>query len=122
MFKLKPDQDFSFIHELDKKAASEGVGGDTPLATDEHGINTLYHNDPNDNTDGAMDGYRGRLGIYEVLKNTVPMQELIVGNATSNQLREQAISEGMATMQTDGLIKVLRGETTLDEVIRVTKE
>ena len=69
-----------------------------------------------------MYGYRGRMGIYEVLKNTVPMQQLIIGNATSNMLRDQAVSEGMATMQTDGLIKVLRGETTLEEVIRVTKE
>ena len=122
MFSLKPDQDFSYIHELEKKAAAEGVGGDTPLATDENDIKTLWHNDPNDNTDGAMAGYRGRMGIYEVLNNSVPMQKLIVGNATSNALREQAISEGMVTMQTDGLIKVLRGETTLEEVIRVTKE
>ena len=122
LFKLKPGQDFSYIHNLEKAAAAEGVGGDTPLATDEHGINTLYHNDPNDNEDGSMYGYRGRMGIYEVLKNTVPMQQLIIGNATSNMLRDQAVSEGMATMQTDGLIKVLRGETTLEEVIRVTKE
>lgn len=122
MFKLKPGQDFSYIHELEKAAAAEGLGGDTPLATDEHSIHTLYHNDINDNVDGAMSGYRGRMGIYEVLNNSVPMQQLIVSNATSNQLREQAISEGMVTMQTDGLIKVLRGETTLEEVIRVTKE
>lgn len=122
MFKLKPGQDFSYIHELEKAAAAEGLGGNTPLSTDEHGIHTLYHNDPNDNADGAMSGYRGRMGIYEVLNNSVPMQQLIVSNATSNQLREQAISEGMVTMQTDGLIKVLRGETTLEEVIRVTKE
>lgn len=122
MFNLKPDQDFRYIHELEKAAAAEGVGGDTPLSTDEHGINVLYHNDVNDNVDGAMNGYRGRLGIYEVLNNSVAMQQLIVSNATSNQLREQAKSEGMVTMQTDGLIKVLRGETTIEEVIRVTKE
>lgn len=122
MFNLKPGQDFSYIHELEKQAASEGVGGDTPLSTDEKSIKTLYHADLKDNVDGAMNGYRGRMGIYEVLNNSVPMQQLIVSNATSNQLREQAISEGMVTMQTDGLIKVLRGETTLEEVIRVTKE
>jgi len=122
LFKLKPGQDFSYIHNLEKAAAAEGLGGDTPLATDEHGVNILYHNNPDDNVDGAMAGYRGRMGIYEVLNNSVPMQQLIVSNATSNQLREQAISEGMVTMQTDGLIKVLRGETTLEEVIRVTKE
>ena len=122
MFKLEPGQDFSYIHELEKQAAADGVGGDTPLGTDENGINTLWHNNVDDNIDGAMNGYRGRVGIFEVLTNTVPMQQLIVANATSNQLREQAISEGMVTMQTDGLIKVLRGVTTLEEVIRVTKE
>ncbi len=123
MFKLKSGQDITYIHELEKAAAAEGLGGDTPLSTDEHGnIHTLYHNDTTDNVDGAMAGYRGRMGIYEVLNNSVPMQQLIVSNATSNQLREQAILEGMVTMQTDGLIKVLRGETTLEEVIRVTKE
>lgn len=122
MFNLKPGQDFSFIHELEKKAASEGVGGDTPLGTDEHGIINLWRADPKDNVDGAQGGFRGRVGIYEVLTNSVAEQKLIVSNATSNQLREQAISEGMLTMQIDGLIKALRGETTVDEIIRVTKE
>ena len=122
MFNLKPGQDFSFIHELEKKAASEGVGGDTPLGTDEHGIINLWRADLNDNVDGAQGGFRGRVGIYEVLTNSVAEQKLIVSNATSNQLREQAISEGMLTMQIDGLIKALRGETTVDEIIRVTKE
>ncbi len=122
MFNLRPGQDFSFIHELEKKAMSEGVGGDTPLGTDEHGIINLWRSDPNDNVDGALNGFRGRVGIYEVLSNSVAEQKLIVSNATSNQLRDQAISEGMLTMQIDGLVKALRGETTIEEVIRVTKE
>ncbi len=122
MFNLKPGQDFSIIHELEKNAASEGVGGDTPLGTDEHGIINLWRADLKDNADGAQGGFRGRVGIYEVLTNSVAEQKLIVSNATSNQLRDQAISEGMLTMQIDGLIKALRGETTVDEIIRVTKE
>jgi type IV pilus assembly protein PilB len=122
MFNLRPDQNFSYIHELEKQAKTEGLGGDTPLSTDEKGINTLWRNNFQDNEDGAMNGYKGRMGIYEVLINSVPIQKLIVTNATSNQIKDQAISEGMVTMQTDGLIKALRGETTIDEVIRVTKE
>lgn len=121
MFNLQPGQDFSFIHELEKKAASEGVGGDTPLGTDENGIISLWKNNPDDNEDGAQAGYRGRVGIYEVLTNSVPVQKLIVANATSNAIQDQAISEGMLRMQIDGLIKAIRGETTVDEVIRVTK-
>ncbi|MNL76304.1 Type II secretion system protein E [compost metagenome] len=50
------------------------------------------------------------------------MQKLIVANATSNQIQDLAIDEGMTTMQTDGLIKAIRGNTTVEEVLRVTKE
>jgi type II secretory ATPase GspE/PulE/Tfp pilus assembly ATPase PilB-like protein len=57
-----------------------------------------------------------------VLGSTIPIQKLIISNATSNQIQDQAISEGMVTMQTDGLIKALRGNTTVEEVLRVTKE
>ncbi len=122
MFSLKPDQNFSFIHELEKKAAAEGIGGDTPLGTDENGIINLWRADSKDNEDGALAGYRGRVGIYEVLNNSVAVQKLIVANATSNAIQEQAIKEGMLRMQIDGLIKAIRGETTIEEVIRVTKE
>lgn len=122
MFNLAPDQNFSYIHELEKQAASEGIGGDTPLSTDENGIINLWRADFNDNDEGALNGYQGRIGIYEVLNNSVAMQRLIVANATSDQIQKQAISEGMITMQTDGLIKALRGETTIEEIIRVTKE
>jgi len=122
MFNLQPGQDFKYIHELEKQAAAEGVGGDTPLGTDENGILTLWHNNADDNADGAQNGYKGRSGIYEVLNNSIAIQKLIVSNATTNQIQIQAISEGMLTMQTDGLIKALRGVTTVDEVIRVTKD
>lgn len=122
MFNLRPGQNFRYIHELEKQAAAEGVGGDTPLSTDENGINTLWRNDTNDNIEGSLSGYRGRTGIYEALDVSTAVQKLIVTNATSDQIQDQAISEGMITMQTDGLIKALRGETTVEEIIRVTKE
>lgn len=122
LFNLQPGQDFKYIHELEKAAAAEGIGGDTPLGTDENGIKTLWRADHNDNKDGTTSGYRGRTGIYETLNNSIDIQKLITANATSNQIKEQAIKDGMVTMQTDGLIKVLRGETTLEEVMRVTRE
>lgn len=122
MFNIPPGKDFKYIHELEKKAAEEGVGGDTPLSTDENGILHLWRPDKDDNEDGAQAGFKGRTGIYEVLDNSVNIQKLIMANATTNQIQIQAIQEGMVTMQTDGLIKALRGITTVDEVIRVTKE
>lgn len=122
MFNLRDGQDFKYIHELEKQAAAEGIGGDAPLSTDEHGINALWRADSEDNNEGAHNGYKGRIGVYEVLGNSLDIQKLIMSNGTSNQLQTQAITEGMVTMQTDGLIKALRGETTIEEVLRVSKE
>lgn len=122
LFNLHDGQDFKYIHELEKQAAAAGVGGDTPLSTTETGIKTLYKPGAFEDATGKHDGFKGRVGIYEVLDNTLTVQKLIIGNATANQIQAQSISEGMITMQTDGLIKALRGETTIEEVLRVTKE
>lgn len=122
LFNLHGDQDFRYIHEMEKLAASQGIGGDAPLSTDENGIKVLYKPGESEDESGRHDGFKGRLGIYEVLNNTVAIQKLITANATNNQLQDQAIADGMLTMQTDGLIKALRGETTIEEVLRVTKE
>lgn len=122
LFNLRPGQTFAYIHELEKQAAAAGIGGDSPLATDENGINFLWKQSENDNDDGAHGGFKGRIGIYEVLGMSNELQRLITANATANEIQNQAIEEGMITMQTDGLIKALRGDTTLGEVMRATKE
>ncbi len=122
MFNLGTGQNFSIIHELEKRALAEGVGADVPLSTDANGILTLWRADPDDNDDDAHNGYKGRTGIYEVLANTQNIQKLIMSNATSSQIQAQAIADGMMSMQTDGLIKALRGETTIEEVMRVSKD
>lgn len=67
-------------------------------------------------------GYKGRMGIYEVLKNTTDVQKMIVASATSEEIQNQAITEGMLTMQLDGLIKALLGMTSVEEILRVTRE
>lgn len=122
MFNLRSDQDFRYVHELEKQAAAAGVGGDAPLSTNENGIITLYRPGEYEKNGIQHDGYKSRIGIYEVLNNSLAVQKLITSNATSNQIQAQAISEGMLTMHADGLIKALRGETTIEEVLRVTKE
>ena len=122
MFNLKDGEGFRIIHELEKQAAAAGLGSDTPLSTDENGIITLYKADTNNNDDGVQEGYRGRLGIYEVLYNSTEVKKLIMSRATSDQIQNQAIKEGMITMQIDGLIKALRGETTIEEVLRVSRD
>jgi len=62
------------------------------------------------------------MGIYEVLGNSSEVQRLIVANATSEEIQNQAVKEGMIVMQMDGFIKALRGQTTIEEILRVTAE
>jgi type II secretory ATPase GspE/PulE/Tfp pilus assembly ATPase PilB-like protein len=86
------------------------------------GINRLFnaHEEGCENCNHT--GYRGRIGIYEVLSNTEAIQKQIVTNSTSEAIEAQAIKDGMVTMQVDGLVKALRGETTIGEVLRVTSQ
>ncbi len=67
-------------------------------------------------------GYIGRIGIYEVLPVTDKIRSLITKRATSDEIQDAAISEGMITMLQDGLDKVSSGLTTIEEVIRVVRE
>lgn len=122
LFGLQPGDSFKIIHELEKKAAAEGLGGDTPLSTDENGIKTLWRANKDFNDDDAREGYKGRVGIYEVLTNSPDIQKMIMAHATSDDIQKQAIKEGMMTMQMDGLIKALRGETSIEEILRVSRE
>ena len=122
LFGLLPGQDFRIIHELEKKAADEGLGGDTPLSTNETSITSLWRANKEFDDDEAQEGYKGRIGIYEVLSNSPAIEKLIMTRASSDQIQQQAISEGMMTMQIDGLIKALRGETTIEEVLRVSRD
>ena len=113
---------FPIIHKLEEIAKSQSVGGETELGTSETGIATMWKATAKGCDECNHTGYKGRIGIYEVLGNSNALQKLIISNATSAQIQAQAISEGMITMQTDGLIKALRGQTTIEEVLRVTKE
>ncbi|MFN8110871.1 MAG: ATPase, T2SS/T4P/T4SS family [Thermoleophilia bacterium] len=63
-------------------------------------------------------GYSGRLGVYEMLMNSEKIEELTVRRASSEEIRRQARKEGMITLREDGLRKVLKGLTTLDELMR----
>lgn len=67
-------------------------------------------------------GYTGRMGIYEVLPMTPEIQDLVSEKASSRKILEEAQKLGMITLKQDGIIKVLRGDTTMDEIIRVTTE
>lgn len=67
-------------------------------------------------------GYKGRIGIYEILENSEDISSLILKNASGHEVNRQAIKEGMLSIVEDGFIKARNGITTLEEVLRVTKE
>lgn len=68
------------------------------------------------------EGYKGRIGIYEVLPVTETIKELIVKQATADQIQQQSQKEGMRTMVEDGFIKASQGITSIEEVLRVIVE
>jgi len=119
------------VHELDEAALAGGIGKGSdakndktaiPIGTTDTAIKKLWkaHEDGCDACNHT--GYKGRMGIYEVLSNSSDIQKLIVANGTSESIQDQAIKEGMVTMQFDGFIKALRGQTSIEEILRVTSE
>jgi len=73
-------------------------------------------------TEENATGYFGRTSILELLQMSDSIRRLIMQQATSGEIHEQAVREGMRTMYQDGLLKCLQGVTTLEEVLRVTQE
>ncbi len=67
-------------------------------------------------------GFRGRTGIYEILVITDSLRPLIVSRASSVAIKQEAIKHGMRTLRDDGWSKVMKGVTTIEEVIRVSED
>ena len=65
-------------------------------------------------------GYKGRSGIFEAMRVSPKVRELILRDSSTDDIRQQAIREGMITLEQSALLKVLRGTTTLDEAVRIT--
>jgi type IV pilus assembly protein PilB len=65
-------------------------------------------------------GYKGRVGLYEVMEIGEELRELILVGASGLELRRKAIDEGMITLRQSGLRKVKEGVTTIEEVVRET--
>ncbi|MDD4170491.1 MAG: GspE/PulE family protein, partial [Desulfotomaculaceae bacterium] len=67
-------------------------------------------------------GYRGRMAIHEVLPITAGLRRLIIRNASSDEVKQKALAEGMISLKMDGIQKVMEGLTTIEEVIRVAND
>lgn len=129
-FRIEENGGMKRIRQLEEAALNDGIGKVSEEKTDATyeisssatTITRLFkaHDEGCDSCNGS--GYKGRLGIYEVLSNTPGIQKLIVTNSTSENIEATAINEGMISMQLDGLVKALRGQTTIEEVLRVTSQ
>ena len=128
-FKLSDNGGIKRMHELEEIAHNDGIGktsGKNGAAEQQSSTTTSITRlwKAHDNGCDACNhsGYKGRIGLYEVLDNSTAIQKMIVTNSTSEAIEEAAISEGMLTMQLDGFIKALRGQTTIEEILRVTAQ
>ena len=66
-------------------------------------------------------GYSGRIGVFEILLVSKEIRKLITAKNDSDVIRDKAVEEGMTTMLDDGLQKTLKGLTTIEEILRVTR-
>jgi type IV pilus assembly protein PilB len=101
--------------DTDRAKAAEDLGYETlPLRGD-----NAYTLSKGTDSSSAPNGYKGRMGIYEVFDVSEPIQDLILKRATSTEIQKVAQSQGMVTMREDGYLKALAGRTTITEVNRV---
>lgn len=91
------------------------------LAKEKQALKDIVFFRPKSSKDNP-EGYKGRIGIYEVLPITETIKELIVKEAASDQVQQQAQKEGMRTMIEDGFIKAAQGITSIEEILRVIAE
>lgn len=138
VFKLDGNSSMAHIHQLEGEALADGIGASKmanaakvkttsgtssdDLSTTASAVHRLWKAHPDGCDVCNHGGYKGRIGIYEVLHNSEAVQNLIVANSTSEKIQTAAIADGMVTMQVDGFVKALRGETTIEEILRVTSQ
>ena len=67
-------------------------------------------------------GYKGRVGLFEVMEMSDALRELVLNGAPATELRRVAMSEGMSTLRQSGLKKVVEGLSSMEEVVRETME
>ena len=91
---------------------------DLELTSDQVVGKTFFRGRGCDKCSGS--GYKGRLGLYELLVMTDELRDLVVRNASTEEIRDLARKAGMVTLRDSGMVNMFEGHTTADEVIRET--
>lgn len=106
------------VHELERQAASTGLGG-SALHTSPDGIMTIWRANDNGCEACHHTGYQGLIAITEVLEaDSYPLQASLLNPLLPERLLRIALKEGFIPMGLDGLVKAIRGQTTITELLR----
>ncbi len=108
-------------HSIDIKALAAMLAGTESAEQAQDLGSILFFKGKGCNKCGNQ-GYKGRIGMYEVLNMSEPIRKLVSSRATAMDITTQARKEGMITMLEDGFLKAKAGLTTIEEILRVTKE
>jgi type IV pilus assembly protein PilB len=123
-FQLKNIDSMKKIHILESEAFEEGLGRpetsrEESLSTSPSTIRRIWKANTYGCTECNYSGYKGRIGIFEVLLVDDSIQKHIVNNATSAALDQAAKREGLIPLRIDGLVKILRGLTSVEEIMHI---
>jgi len=119
-YELSRDEQTQLEHAVDAGVVLKALKDEKIVAKEATWKNVPFYK-PAESPE-CPEGYQGRMGIYEVLPVASTIKELIMKNATGDDIEKQAKSEGMLTMLEDGIFKASQGVTTIEEVLRVITE
>ncbi|HEX9153519.1 MAG TPA: ATPase, T2SS/T4P/T4SS family [Candidatus Saccharimonadales bacterium] len=106
------------VHELEQQAANNGVGTNHHANTTPSHITSLWRASDDGCEACNHTGYQGAIAIVEVLQITEQIQQAVIDGEPANKLRSLALKNGFIPMELDGLVKALRGQTTISEILR----
>jgi len=109
-------------HGINIKELSASLSRAEKGAQDEKGISGTLFFKGKGCTKCASQGYKGRIGIYEIINMTDEIKHLVAQRGTAGDIFTKAREQGMMTMMEDGFLKAKAGVTTIEEILRVTKE
>jgi type II secretory ATPase GspE/PulE/Tfp pilus assembly ATPase PilB-like protein len=108
------------IHELEQQAAREGVGDNKHVNTTASKIQNLWRASDEGCEACGHTGYQGAVAVVEVLQITPTIQKELLDHSPAHRLHTVALKDGFVPMALDGLVKALRGETTIAEILRTS--
>lgn len=108
--------------ELDVASLIKTLEREGQVASGKQGLETMLFYRGKGCKQCNQEGYKGRVGIYELFEITKEVSQLILNRASDAELKKAALSQGMISMLEDGFIKAKNGITTIEEILRVTKD